>query len=98
MAVDLTAKKSDAVTKFRAIAEEGMELALKVQELNAYLTDNGFLTGGTSPIVDADFVGENAYLDAATFNAGVSALNTITLSNPNKTALRKATRTPVLVD
>lgn len=92
---DLSKKKSDALSALVAVSPRAMLLASQVAEFVAYVTDNGFLSGGASPIVDADCQGENAHLDAATFNAAVTAIATLALSTQNRTTLRKASRTPI---
>lgn len=87
-----TAKKSDAITALVLIAPEALKIAAQVAEVVANITDNGFLTGGSNPIIDADCTGENAHLDAATFNAAVAAIATLALSTGNRTTLRKTAR------
>lgn len=92
---NLTKKKSDVLSKLVQITPQAMAIAAQLQELVDYCTDNGFKTGQANAIADADCVGENDHLDAAVFNAALNALNTLTLNNASKTALRKATRTPI---
>lgn len=92
---NLASKKSDALSTLVSLTKTGMLVAQQIQELVSYVTDNGFLTGGANPIADGDCVGDNAHLDAAIFNAAVTAIGTMTLSNANKTTLRKAGKSPV---
>lgn len=92
---NLAAKKSDCLTKLVSLTSTAMLVASQIQELVSYATDNGFLAAGASPIANGDCVGENAHLDAALFNAAVAAITTMTLSNQNKTTLRKVSKTPV---
>lgn len=92
---NLAQKKTDSVNAFVKLVPSMILLAGQISELNKFLTDNGFLTGGANAIVDADFSGFNGHLDAATFNAAVTAMTTMTLSVPNATALRKASITPI---
>lgn len=95
MAVNLSQKKSDALSSLVALTPDAFELAAKIQELVAYVTDNGFLTGGSSPILDADCVGENAHMDAALFNSAITAISSVSLSTGNKTTLRKTSKKPL---
>lgn len=95
MPINLIDKKSNALSRLVDLIPKAFLVAAEVQEIVSYITDNGFLTSGASPIADADCIGTNSHLDAALFNAAVGAINTITLSNPNKLILRKATTTPL---
>lgn len=92
---NLTNKKSDTLTRLVELIPKAMKLAADIKELKNYATDNGFLAGGTNPIADLDCIGGNDHLDAATFNAAMNAIDSLTLSNPNATTLRKASRTPI---
>lgn len=89
---DLAKKKSDAISTVVALAPKAMKMAADLAEAVAFLTDNGFLTGGGNAIVDNDFTGENAHLTATEFNSAVTALGSMSLSTQNKTHLRKASR------
>jgi len=91
---DLSKKKSDAISKFVSLVLPAVKLSADINELNTFLTDCGFLTGGANALVDGDFTGSNAFLDAATFNAAVTALVRQKLSTSNLTALHKASTVP----
>ena len=92
---NLTQKKSDTLSRLVELSPAAILLASQIAELVGYCTDNGFLTGGSSPITDADCVGATAHLDAATFNAAVAAIGSLNLSTGNRTTLRKSSSTPV---
>lgn len=72
-----------------------MTVAVQIAEFIAYCTDNGFLAGGANQITDADFLGDNGHIDQTKFNAAITALQTITLSNANKTTLRLINKHPI---
>jgi len=91
---DLSTKKSNAISKFVALVLPAIKLSIDINELNTFLTDSGFLTGGANALVDGDFVGTNSFLDDPTFNAAITALTSMKLSNANLTALHKASTVP----
>lgn len=95
MAVNLTRKKSDTMTKLISLIPKAMKVTADIKELQNFATDNLFLTGGANAIIDADCVGENSHLDAASFNAAMTALASLNLSAGNATTLRKASATPI---
>ena len=92
---DMQGKKSDTLTRLAELSAAAILLTSQITELVGFATDNGFLSGGANAITDAECVGANAHLDAASFNAGVTALGSVNLSTGNRTTLRKASRTPV---
>lgn len=96
MAVDLSRKKSDAISNLVIYARTGITTAAQIAELVAFITDSGFLSGGANPVVDADFVGDNQHMNAADFNAAVTSLATLALSTGNRTTLRKASKSPAV--
>ena len=78
----LAAKKSDALSTLVSLTKTGMLVAQQIQELVAYITDNGFLSGGANPIADGDCIGDNSHLDAALVNSAVTALGSMTRRTP----------------
>jgi hypothetical protein len=93
---DLTAKKSDYLSRVVDLSERLTDVLKDAQELTSYRGDNGFETGGTNAIADADCVGENAHLTAATVDAvvQVGAALTGVMTLPRWASLRKANRGP----
>lgn len=96
MAVDLSKKKSDAISQLVTYSRTAIQVTAQIAELVGFITDSGFLSGGANPIVDADFVGDNVHINAADFNAGVTAINTVALSTGNRTTLRKVSKSPAV--
>lgn len=96
-AVNLEPKKSDYLSATVAFAERLLALTREGEELAAYGTANQFQSGGTNAIVDADAVGGNSHLDAATVNAVVTIAGqlggavTVTMRN----TLRRASLKPI---
>lgn len=92
MPVDMTLKKANALRALMSFADDTLPMALAIQEFVSQMTDSGFLTGGANPITDADCwsAPATAHLTASVVNSAVTALATVTLSNPNKTVLRQA--------
>lgn len=72
MPQDLTSKKSDYCSAVAAFAEALLDLTRRGEELSLYQSANGFQSGGAAAIVDADCVGGNSHLTAASVNAVVT--------------------------
>ena len=72
MAQSLVDKKTDYISAAVSFAEQLLALTRTGEELALYQSANGLQSGGASAITDADCVGTNVYLTAATVNAVVT--------------------------
>lgn len=96
MAQDLAAKKTDYISATVAFAEALLALTRTGEELAAYQSANGFQSGGGAPIVDADCVGTNGHLTAATVNAVVTIAGQLgtAVTTAMRNTMRLAERQP----
>lgn len=94
---DLTAKKSDYLSRVVQLSEELARAIQKAEEMTAYRGDNGFEVGGANAITDADCTGANAHLTAANVDAAVQVAAAIVgvMTLPRRANLRKANRGPI---
>jgi len=83
---DLSSKKSNYLSKLVSFADTMLSTTRMADEIHAYALANGFLTAGANAIVDADCVGANAHLTAASVNA------TDTIAGQLSTAVTTAMR------
>jgi hypothetical protein len=94
--MDLTAKKSDYLSKVVQLSEALLEITRDCDEMKLFREDNEFQIGAPNAIVDQDCLGANAHLTAANVDAAVQVaaaiVNTMTL--PRRASLRKVNRLP----
>lgn len=96
MAVNLETKKTEFISATISFAERLLDLTREGEELSAYQAANGFQSGGTAALLDADAVGSNAHVTAADVNAVVTIAgqlgSAVTVAMRN--TMRKASRQP----
>lgn len=102
---NLAAKKSDYISAVNAFSTKLLALTVDADELTAFQTDNGFGTGGTNAITDADCLGPNpnpvspganAHLTAAQVNAVMTVVAAVSssMTAARRTTLRQANAKP----
>jgi hypothetical protein len=88
MAISTQPKKSNVATKIRAIAIAICDLADEVPSLSATTIANGFIVGGTDPIVDDNMIGENASVTAAQLMATLAGIQAFATTYASGTGAR----------
>lgn len=96
MALDLSAKKSNFISSAVDFSEALLALTRSGEELAAYQAANGFQSGGANAVVDADCVGNNAHLTAATVNAVVTIAGQLgtSVTTAMRNTMRQTDRLP----
>lgn len=96
MAADLSAKKSDYISSVVTFAEALLALTRAGEELAAYQGANGFQAAGPSAVVDADCIGSNSHMSAATVNAVVTIAGQLggAVTTAMRNTMRQANRKP----
>lgn len=93
---DLASKKSDYISNVVSFAERLLALTREGEELVLYQTANGLQTGGANAIVDADAVGTNSHVTAATVNAVATIAGQLgsAVTTAMRNTMRQASRQP----
>lgn len=96
MPVDLTTKKTEYISAAISFAEQLLALTRTGEELALYQTANGLQAGGANALTDADSLGTNAYVTAATVNAVVTIAGQLggAVTTVMRTTLRQAGHKP----
>jgi len=93
---DQSARKSDFISTCVSLSAQLLSLTRDCEETAAYRTDSEFQAGGANAIVDADCVGANAHMTAATVAAVVTIFGQLggALTAAMRKSLRQASTKP----
>ncbi len=96
MAADLSSKKSDYISQTITFAEQLLALTRTAEELALYQSANGLQSGGAAAVVDADCIGDNKHVTAATVNAVVTIAGQLgtAVTTAMRNTMRQASRKP----
>jgi hypothetical protein len=72
-----TGTKSDMITRYRQIADQAAKLSDSIIALGVAYTADGFQSGGSDPITDADIIGSNAGITAVQVAAAKVTLDAL---------------------
>lgn len=93
---DQTSRKLDYLSAVVSFGEDLLALTRRGEELALYQSASGFQAGGANAIVDADCVGGNMHLTAASTNAVVTIAGQLggAVSAGMRNSLRLVSRQP----
>ena len=96
MAINLVKKKTVYISATIDFAEKLLALTREAEELALYQSANGFQSGGSAALVDADAIDDNSYVDAATVNAVVTIAGQLgtAVTTTMRNTMRKASHRP----
>lgn len=92
----LVEKKTDYISSALTFAEQLLALTRTAEELALYQSANGFQAGGANALVDADAVGTNGHVTAATVNAVVTIAGQLgtAVTTAMRNTMRQASHRP----